>query len=138
MLLYEDFTIILERYKNSNILCVRWLEAYPFRMSEFELSFQILMERIEKHSIKKIIANCSKTMIHLPDEEYRSVISLLQSGLAHSKIEKIAHIYVDRSERDLQCITYFEEILNDMQLKIQFRNFDDRKSALLWLRNSEA
>lgn len=136
MLLYEDSSLILELYKNHKILCVRWLDAYPFRMFEFELAFHIFIERIEKHKIRKILTNSNKTIIHLPDDEFKSVISLIQSGLAHTNVEKMARIYVDKSKRDLQCIEYFKEMMNEMQLKIDFCNFDDRKTALLWLKES--
>lgn len=134
MVVFQDYTLIIERQPETNILCVRWLEQQVFRMSDFESSFHILMENIEKFRIKKLLAQSSRSMIHLPEEQYISVILLLQSGLAHSKIEKVARISSDQSPEDKWCIQYFEHILNEMELEIDFRNFDSRKKALVWLK----
>jgi antirestriction protein ArdC len=134
MNVYWDLCIIIDVYDNLPIMCVRWLESMVFKMSEFEASFQILMEAIEKHGTKKLIFKPSKTMIYLPDDQFFEGISIFQSGLSHSKIEKVARIYVDKSERDLICASSFQNLLNEMQLAIEFRSFDDHRSALAWLK----
>lgn len=133
MNLYWDLCIIVDFYETSKILCARWLEVRVFRMSEFEDSFHLLMGLIEKYKVKKLLMLPSTTMINLPEEQLLSTISLLQSGLAHSQIEKLARVYVDKSERDQYCINTFRTLLNEMQLKIEYRSFEDKKSALIWL-----
>ena len=138
VVLFQDFTIVIERQPDTNIICVCWLEQQVFRMSDFEYSFHNLMENIEKFGTKKLLAQSSRSMIHLPEEQFTSVILLLQSGLAHSKIEKVARISSDNSPEDMKCIKYFEHIINEMQLEIDFKNFDKRKEALAWLSGSSA
>jgi hypothetical protein len=133
MQLYSDLNLSIELYKKPGIISVKWLESLSFSQVAFETSFHILMEIIEHHNIKRLLYQGSKTMIHLPDEQYLSMISLLHSGFAHSKIKKIARIYVDKSERDLERATYFKNIVNEMQLEIQVHNFEDAKSAVAWL-----
>ena len=133
MVVFQDYTIIIERQPETNILCVCWLDQQVFRMSDFQASFHILMENIEKFRIKKLLAKSSRTTINLPEEEYLSVITLLQSGLAHSEIEKVARISSDNSAQDKRCLQYFEHVMNEMQLEVDFRNFDRRKEALEWL-----
>ena len=102
-------------------------------MSDFETGFHILMENIEKSGTKKMLARSSRNVINLPEEEYISVITLFQSGLAHSEIEKVARISSDNSAQDKRCLQYFEHVMNEMQLEVDFRNFDRRKEALEWL-----
>lgn len=133
MVLFQDLTLIIERLPEFNILCVRWLEQQVFRMSEFEYSFHILMENIEKYDIKKLVAQSSRIMDQLPEDQYTSMVMLLQSGLAHSNIEKVARICLDNSEQDQKCSQQFEHIMNEMELEIDFRNFDSSRKALAWL-----
>jgi len=114
-------------------MCVRWLEQQVFRMSEFEYSFHVLMENIEKFGIKKLLTIGSRTIIHLPEDQYMSVILLLQSGLAHSKIEKVARISGECSPEDIKCIQFIEHVMNEMQLEIEFQNFNSIHKALAWL-----
>lgn len=133
MELYQDYSVVVELQEDTNILCVQWLEQHAFSYADFEMAFMTVIKFIEKYGIKKLVHRTTKTMIHLPDEEYLSIIALLQSGLAHSRIEKVARIYVDKSPRDLECIAHFEHMMNEMQLEIQFQNFENRRSALAWL-----
>lgn len=137
MVLYQDLSVSINLVEDSNIVCVTWFEQAAFRMSDFEYTFFTLIENLERLKTEKLLVKTSKTMIHLPDEEYKSVIALLQSGLAHSRVKKVAKIWVDHSERDLRCKEYFREIMNEMQLKILFRNFDNREAALAWLTSDE-
>lgn len=132
--LYSDFLIKIELAEESNIGCVQWLETQNFDMAAYEDSFHIMMNYIEQYKIRKLIFKSSSTMIHLPDDQYFSIISLLQSGFAHSRMEKVARIYVDKSKRDIECILHFEKLLNEMQLEISFKNFENRKEALTWLK----
>src|SRR5688572_13684971 len=133
MILFQDYSIVIELMKDTNIMCVRFLDVASFKMWEFELSFHILMDKIEEQSIKKLLIHPCKTLINLPDDIFLSVITLLQSGFAHSGIEKIARISVDNSERDQQCTEHFKNLLNEMELKIAFRNFTHKSRALAWL-----
>ena len=134
MILFQDLTIIIELQPETNILCVCWLEQQVFRMSDFETGFHILMKNLEKSGTKKMLARSSRNVINLPEEEYISVITLLQSGFAHSQIQKVAHVSRDQSEKYLQYIRNFEHIMNEMQLEIDFRSFDRYKKALDWLK----
>ena len=138
MVLYKDLTLEIELYNDLNVLYIEWFEQTVFRMSDFEFSFHIVMENIVQYRIKKILVKTSKTIIHLPNEEYLSVIGLLQSGLAHSRIRKIAKLFIDKSPRDLDCKQFFKDMLNEMQLEIDFRNFDTKAEALAWLKEDPA
>ena len=138
MVLYKDLTLEIELYNDLNVLYIEWFEQTVFRMSDFEFSFHIVMENIVQYRIKKILVKTSKTIIHLPNEEYLSVIGLLQSGLAHSRIRKIAKLFIDKSPRDLECKQFFKDMLNEMQLEIDFRNFDTKAEALAWLKEDPA
>ena len=138
MVLYKDLTLEIELYNDLNVLYIEWFEQTVFRMSDFEFSFHIVMENIVQYRIKKILVKTSKTIIHLPNEEYLSVIGLLQSGLAHSRIRKIAKLFIDKSPRDLECKQLFKDMLNEMQLEIDFRNFDTKAEALAWLKEDPA
>ena len=138
MVLYKDLTLEIELYNDLNVLYIEWFEQTVFRMSDFEFSFHIVMENIVQYHIKKILVKTSKTIIHLPNEEYLSVIGLLQSGLAHSRIRKIAKLFIDKSPRDLECKQFFKDMLNEMQLEIDFRNFDTKAEALAWLKEDPA
>ena len=138
MVLYKDLTLEIELYNDLNVLNIEWFEQTVFRMSDFEFSFHIVMENIVQYRIKKILVKTSNTIIHLPNEEYLSVIGLLQSGLAHSRIRKIAKLFIDKSPRDLECKQFFKDMLNEMQLEIDFRNFDTKAEALAWLKEDPA
>ena len=138
MVLYKDLSLEIELYNDLNVLYIEWFEQTVFRMSDFEFSFHIVMENIVQYRIKKILVKTSKTIIHLPNEEYLSVIGLLQSGLAHSRIRKIAKLFIDKSPRDLECKQFFKDMLNEMQLEIDFRNFDTKAEALAWLKEDPA
>lgn len=134
MVLYEDLTVKIELYPAGGIIYIEWFDQNVFRMSDFEFSFTLLMENLERYGVKKLLVQTSRTMIHLPDAEYISVIGLLQSGLAHSRVLKVAKLFVDKSERDLRCKKYFKDMLNEMELEIGFRNFDTCGEALDWLK----
>jgi hypothetical protein len=134
MITYTDQAINLLVLEADRILVVEWLDTDHFQMSAFELSFYTLMQKIEKYKIKKLIWHANNTVINLPEEEFRSVVLLLQSGLAHAGIKKVARLFVDKSEKDLKCLAIFNEILSNMGLKIEVGNFDDQESAEAWIK----
>lgn len=133
MVLYQDLTVAINLVDDSNIICVTWFDQAGFKKSDFEFAFFILIENLERYQVKNLIVKISKTMMQLPDEEFQSIILLLQSGLAHSKVQKIARIMIDHSARESWCKEYFRNLMNDLQLKIKFRNFENRAAALAWL-----
>ncbi|MBC3538708.1 hypothetical protein ACFSC6_19875 [Rufibacter sediminis] len=136
MLLYQNSILLLEYDPATDILELAWPDLEPSVLPEVKQAFQVLMEAIVDYDVKKLLVDCSKATVSIPDDENTSLMLKLAQDLNTTRLQKIARIASSDAVDETRAEESLMKIQQNPAIHFQLQNFSDRTSAMEWLKSA--
>jgi hypothetical protein len=124
----------LRYYEEAAALYARWPNNDRFMPRDFQYTFTLLMDTIEKFKAKKLIIDSGSNYNNLSEADYRYISELLFSGLMYAGIEKVARIFSPFAGIEENFKKHNQQVRNEMGAGFELQNFAYLESALFWLK----
>jgi len=130
MLIPNKF-ITLDYDPSTDILFIEWPNIHDYSLAELKFILDELVTTIKNYDIKKVLADSTKSIVTMPDEEYNAVLKQLALDLLSTRLEKFARLTTGQGYRE-EAVANGVTVVGD-QFAIQ--NFEALPEALEWLKS---
>ncbi|QCR21574.1 hypothetical protein C1N53_03900 [Pontibacter sp. SGAir0037] len=134
MILFENSLIKLNYDPATDILEVLYPDLHDYLMPEIKHSINTLVDTVKNYDIKKILLDSSRTIISVGQQESREIASYLASGLAASRLQKLARLQSASSTIEAISDSNVQYIRQAGLLPFDIQNFNNKTEAIAWLR----
>ncbi|WP_137758066.1 hypothetical protein [Pontibacter sp. SGAir0037] len=118
----------------TDILEVLYPDLHDYLMPEIKHSINTLVDTVKNYDIKKILLDSSRTIISVGQQESREIASYLASGLAASRLQKLARLQSASSTIEAISDSNVQYIRQAGLLPFDIQNFNNKTEAIAWLR----
>lgn len=132
MLIYSGI-ITLDYNPATDVLATNMPDIYEFSSSEVVYCLELIIESIKGYDIKHLLLDSSKSVIEVEDEAYKAITQNFSLALMSTRLKKIARIGTQDTKREEKSVKVASELKQELNLSIDFRNFNDRAEAMDWL-----
>lgn len=133
MVLTNNF-IKLEYDPGTDVLFVEWPNVHDYSKVEVTFILDEIVETVKNYDIKNLLTDTRHSHVTLSDHEYAGILNQLAINLTTTRLQKFARLSGSIPNREK--LAYEAAAL--VKDTIQYKSFDDRDSALAWLRSPGA
>lgn len=113
----------------TDVLIIEWPNIHDYTIPELKFILNEIVSTIRNYDIKKVLADSTKSVVTLPDTEYKSIIEQLTKDLMNTRLQKFARLTTGQGYREQAANTAAEALKNYFAV----RNFHNMDEALEWL-----
>ncbi|MFC5271379.1 hypothetical protein [Adhaeribacter terreus] len=125
--------VLLKYDAQTGILYARWPDSSPIMATYFEESLEAVIEAINQYDVKYFLLDSARNRNNLSVGNYLNIFTLLFSGLAQTRLQKMARIKSKYADIEEKYQRYNQEIINGIGVNFKVGNFETRESAAAWL-----
>lgn len=133
MILFENSFFKLDYDPATDILEVAYPDLHGYLLPEIKHSITILVETVKNYDIKKMLLDSSKVALSVSEEDSREVSTYLASGLATTRIQKLARLQSPSKIVETTAQENMKHIQASISLPFQLQNFTNKREAVQWL-----
>ena len=122
------------RYYEAAALYGRWPDNDRFMPRDFQYTFTLLIDIVEKLKVKILIIDSGTNYNNLSETDYRYISELFFSGLIYAGIEKVARVFSPFAGIEDNFKKHNQQVRNEMEAGFELQNFANLESALIWLK----
>lgn len=119
----------LEYNPAQDVLFVEWPEVRDYSVSEAAYTLDVIVETVKFYDVKYLLTDVRKGIVEIPELQYKEVILKFAKGLATTRLQKLARVITASTLREKPV----EEVRQEAQLTIPFKNFYNVEEAFKWL-----
>ncbi len=133
MLLYQNGLIKLDYDPGKDILCVQYPDLHEFLLPEIHHSVDVIIETVRNYDIKSLLLDGRQTIVTTPPEYGREIALKLATGLAHTRLQKLARLESFNPEVEKRAIANEQAVHTTVSPPFELKNFTDEGQARAWL-----
>ncbi|WP_229973160.1 hypothetical protein [Pontibacter harenae] len=108
-------------------------DVKEFSSSEVSFCLNLIVENVRGYHIRNLLLDSSKSVIEVEDEAYRAITTKFALDLTGTHLKKLARVVTDDAAREERSARVSEELRQEVDLPIEFRNFATKEEAMDWL-----
>lgn len=132
MLIYSGI-ITLDYNPATDVLATSMPDIREFSSSEVGYCLDLIIESIKGYDIKYLLLDSSKSVVEIEDEAYKATIMKFSMALMSTRLKKIARIGTEDTKREEKSAKVAQELKQELNMPIDFKNFSDKTEAMDWL-----
>ncbi|NEM99683.1 hypothetical protein [Pontibacter burrus] len=133
MILLENSIMKLEYNPATDILDVKYPDLFGYLLPEIRHSIDTLLETVISYDVKKVLLDSRETIVSIKPEESTDVSVYMASGLANTRLQKLARLQSADTEVEGRAEENFHLIKKSLKLTYELKIFSDKDKAMAWL-----
>lgn len=134
MILFDNGIIKLDYNPATDILEVAYPDLVGYLLPEIKNSIDKLVDTLISYDVKKMLLDSSRTAISVGPEESREIAVYLVTGLAKTRIQKLARLQSESQAVENTASSNVAHIRQQGLLAFPVENFTSKPDALAWLK----
>jgi hypothetical protein len=132
-MLIHNGIIKLDYNPATDVLVTSMPDIKQFELSEVSFCLGLIVESIINYDIKFLLLDSSKSVIEIDANAYKAISTRFAMDLMRTRLKKIARLQTTDAIREEKSGKIATELKQELNLPIQFKNFDNPAEAMDWL-----
>lgn len=133
MILFHNNLIKLDYDPGKDILQVKYPDLHDYLLPEIKHSINIIVETVRNYDIKLLLLDGRRTVSTTPTEEGRDIALTLASGLAQTRLLKLARLESQNPDVEKRAKENVKAVYTTLNPPFDIKDFTDEQEALAWL-----
>src|SRR5690349_20403673 len=129
----HDGIITLDYNPAQDVLITSMPDIKTFGLSEVSYCLGLIVEHIRNYAIKKLLLDSSNSVVEVEDEAYKTITTQFAINLMSTRLKKLARVGTTNAHREESSAKISQEIKQELNLPIEYKNFNGRAEAMEWL-----
>jgi len=125
--------IKLDYNPTTDILVTSMPDVRQFGLSEVSFCLGLIVDSIKNYDIKYLLLDSSKSVVEVENEAYKAVTSKFVMDLMSTRLKKIARLGTTDPVREGKSTKVASELREQVNLPVEFQNFNSQTEAMDWL-----